>query len=527
MFLFFLCERFFVTLNNAKGNACTENEPCSFENCLSKLNKQDLIFISDKLFETNEDIIKLRNFVNSAIKKSANIDFKNALINGSKSSLNFDSFLEISNYDGTISNALFSNFVYPIFTISNGKSMILQNINFKNCYLAKQKNLIILTNTMISFDSVSFNEIIANDSPILLSTSSSLSFHNSSFSYCFASQGRKIPLLLLKNVHLTIIECLFEHNESPVSPFIRQENDGQTSIIKSNFIGNKHTSLIYICDNAKTNIENCSFYDCYGVIYESVEKASLSLSNSSFTLCYSNEKSILYILRSNSNIYDTTFTNCAGYSLIMIIGRNGKTSIYNSHFIDNKPLHSCITSDIDSSSNINNCTFINTLSKESIISSERYSNVLVNSSSFIKSWSPCLLLKTASANIENSVFKESKAEYSRVVQGEKSTLIMSDCHFNDSSQNGLISNTGRNKFKRLHFHSAGDFSVQNSMRLMCDNCTFTNQLNNNNSILKTEYDLKSIIITFICAAVASFFAMFGRTRIYSYMKHCYMKPSYD
>ena len=521
MLHFFLFERVYVRIDGQKGQKCTKKSPCDYENINDKLKQGETLVFSDSFLEGKENTKKFRTLVNSALKKGMNIDCSNVIVNGTFSEFFSPSFIVFpSNYYGSFSNAVFTNFKTTVFSLTKVKDTTLENIYLQNCNMKWRTSLVEIKGSSLLMSNISFSQIIENDLPLISIEKSTITMHNNRMFHCFAIHGMKIPLLLMRNTNLLIHKSSFLHVNTPVSPMLRSEGKGGINVVESEFIDGTHTAMFYIDGSAVTEIKDSKFEGNQGPIYETKEGSSLEVLNTTIVNCGAAEKSLFYILRSTSSISNCTFTNCAAPTLINSVG-SSKVVVSETLFENNKPHHACIGADIHGHAETHNCKFINTISKDGVISGERNSDLLVNMSEFVSSWSPSVLLLSSSAKITNCSFKESFAEGKRSVLGDKSTLNMEACEFFDSSLSGLILNSGRNKLSSLTFNATRERSIPNSLQLLCNNCKFI-------EVHETaEYDKHDIVITLICALVASGFAMFGKDRIYGIMKHCFSKRKYD
>jgi hypothetical protein len=165
---------------------------------------------------------------------------------------------------------------------------------------------------------------------------------------------------------ISFSNSIFEHTNSPRSPFLRHEVCGNLSIVNCSFITNTHAEFFLTNCKSLTIIANSSFYDNFGAIFASSYKAALQFHSSNVTESSSMESPLFYILRSRAVFKRCSFENNFAPDLILVRGASS-ASVRDCLFARNKPTHAVIAASNAASVSVVEATFADTQARDAVL----------------------------------------------------------------------------------------------------------------------------------------------------------------
>ena len=519
--LLFFREIYVNSLGNQEGN-CSREQPCSYEKGKNEIQEKDFIFFTDNI--VNDSYLnQFKDIIDYSINKECQIQGNNTKINGTKFS--FSPFLFVDGKDSfSISGFKFFKFTKQVMLIRNVKNAKLDDISFDFCKNDNNNAIVSFVASNLEISKLLISTSSAHDSSLITIFTSTVKFRDSHIFNNFVFHESKQPMMMIIHSKISFTDTKFNQNTSPVSPFIRLEDQCSLIITNSSFLMNKHAEIILDDSiNSKTELRNNIFNDNHGTIFASVRNSSLDVEECKISDSGSFEEALFIIMKSNAVFNKTSFSNCAGENLIKGIG----DSLINANkliFERCKPFHSVINSDYNSSIYINECKFMQTIAKESVIFSERRSNVLVNNSLFHSSWSPALCF-TGSSNVivDNTSFNNSFAKGKRAAYGEKSNLTISNSIMNDQSLTGLIkNNNGTVNLYNIVFDSPQNFVLSQSLASICNDCKYGTY------VIQCNNDTKGYLIFWcLLIAIIALIPLVGKKRIIYFFRSLFRSKNVD
>ena len=521
MFLLFFREIYVNSIGNQEGN-CSREQPCSYEKGKKEIQDNDFLFFTDNIINDSY-LNKFKDIVDYSINKECKIQGNSTIINGTNFSNSPFLFID-GKASFSISGFKFLKFTKQVMHIRNTKNTKLNDISFDFC---KNDN----NNAIISFvaSDSEINKLLittssAHDSSLITIFTSTVKFKDSQIFNNFLFHESKQPMIMVIRSNISFTSTNFNQNTSPVSPFIRLEDQCSLSISNSSFSMNKHAEIILDDSfNSKTELSESVFNDNHGIIFASVRNSSIDVSECKISDSGSYEEAMFIIMKSRAAFKATSFINCAGENLIKGISESS-IKAEKLAFERCKPYHSVLNSDYNSSINISNCSFMQTIAKESVIFSERGSSVLVNNSLFHSSWSPAICFTGSSKIIvDNTSFNNSFAKGKRAAYGEKSSLAISNSIMNDQSLVGLIKNSnGTVSLHNIAFDAPQSFALSQSLANNCSDCKYGTY------VIQYSNDTKGYLIFWcLLIAIIAFIPLVGKKKIGYFFRSLFRSKNVD